>query len=167
MGKLDKKFRWCLNKGKGDERKHKGLRKIKPDEKEAKAHIRKALHNLDAMRDFSHKYSDWSISAGFYAMYHALLAILYTMGYESRNQECTITAIEYFIKEGVLAIDLKYIEMIRSVKDMTQEEEDAKSLREEYQYGTETTISKTRLKTLTANAQDFVDKMRAVVKETE
>lgn len=163
MEKVDKKFRWCLSKGEGDERKHKGLRKIRPDEKEAEAHVKKALHNLDAMRDFSDKYPDWSISAGFYAMYHSLLAVLYKMGYESRNQECTITAIEHFIKEGVLTIDLKYVEMIRSAKAMTPE--DAKTLREEYQYGTKTTISAMRLKTLMINAQEFVDKMRATLKE--
>lgn len=163
MEKLDKKFRWCLSKGEGDERKHKGLRRIKPDKKEADAHIKKAVHNLDAMREFSTRYPDWSISAGFYAMYHSILAILYKMGYESRNQECTITAIEYFIKEGVIALDLRYVEMIRSVRDMTPE--DAKTLREEYQYGTETTISNARLKNLMSNAQEFVDKMRATVKE--
>lgn len=163
MEKLDKKFKWCMSKGEGDERKHKGLRRIKPDEKEAEAHVKKAVHNLDAMREFSNGYPDWAISAGFYAMYHSLLAILYKMGYESRNQECTITAIEYFIKGGVLSIDLKYVEMIRSAKAMAPE--DAKTLREEYQYGTETTIAKARLKTLMSNAQEFVDKMRAVLKE--
>jgi len=162
MGNIEKKFKWCLGKGKG-EKKHKGLRKIEPNEKEVESHIKKALHNLDAMTDFSEKYQDWAVSAAFYAMYHSLLAILYKLGYESRNQECTITAIEYFIKQGVLDIDTEYILMIRSTKEIAGE--NAKSMREEFQYGTETDVGKTKLKILRNNAKEFVDKMRAVVDE--
>ena len=160
MGSIEKKFKWCLSKGSG-ERKHRGLRKINPDKKEAERHIDKALHNVDAMVDFSEKYPDWAVSAAFYAMYHSLLAILYKLGYESRNQECTITTIEYFIKQRVLDIDTKYILMIRSTKEIAGE--NAKGLREEFQYGTKTTISRIKLEILMDNTKEFVDKMRAVI----
>lgn len=95
------KFHWCLEKGRIGGRKHRGLRKIKPDKEEANNHIQKALHNLEAV-DYNIKggFGDWAVSASFYAMYHSLLAILYKLGYDSRNQECTINAIEYFIKTG-------------------------------------------------------------------
>lgn len=161
MGRVEKKFKWCLGKGKG--KKHRGLKKIEPDEREVEGHIDKALHNLKAMGDFSEKYSDWSVSAAFYAMYHSLLAILYKLGYESRNQECTITAIEHFIKNGTLEIDTKYITMIRSTQEIVPD--DAKTLRENFQYGTEIEITQAKLKTLMDNAKEFVDKMRAVVEE--
>lgn len=97
MDNTERKFHWCLEKGKIGGRKHRGLRKIKPDIQEAEKHIQKALHNLKAV-DYNIKgdFGDWAVSAAFYAMYHSLLAILFKLGYDSRNQECTINAIDHF-----------------------------------------------------------------------
>lgn len=49
MDNTERKFHWCLKKGKIGGRKHRGLRKIKPDIQEAEKHIQKALHNLKAV----------------------------------------------------------------------------------------------------------------------
>ena len=49
MDITERKFSWCLEKGKKGGRKHRGLRKIKPDKDEADNHIKKALHNLEAV----------------------------------------------------------------------------------------------------------------------
>ena len=43
--------------------------------------------------------TDWVASTAFYAMYHALLSILYKLGYESRNQECSLVATEKAMKD--------------------------------------------------------------------
>lgn len=159
---LKKKFEWCLKQGKGKE--HRGLLKIKPDIEESNAQIKKAESDLETMQYlYNGKKTDWVASAVFYAMYHSLLAILYKLGYESRNQECTINAIEHFIEKGILHIDNQYIEMIRSV----QQKEDAKSTREEMQYGAKTKLEEDKCKTLMQNAKKFVEKMRTILKIIE
>lgn len=105
MGRVENTFQWCLKQGE----KHKGLKKIEPDFEEAEKQIKKALSDLDTMQYlYEGKKTDWVASAVFYAMYHALLAILYRLGYESRNQECTITAIEKFINDKKISLEQEY-----------------------------------------------------------
>lgn len=164
MDITDKKFRWCLGKGKIGGRKHRGLRRIKPDNQEANNHIQKALHNLEAV-DYNIKggFSDWAVSAAFYAMYHSLLAILYKLGYDSRNQECTINAIEHFIKTGKINLDPKYIAMIRRTDELMGS--DAKALREEFQYGTEIEVEHEILENMKSNAKEFVEAARIILEQ--
>jgi uncharacterized protein (UPF0332 family) len=157
-----KKFEWCLKQGENG-RKHRGLKKIKPDFKEAEKQIKKALSDLDTMQYlYQGNRTDWVASAAFYTMYHSLLAILYKIGYESRNQECTITAVEYFIKIKVLNMDENYIKMIRSLQET---EEDAKKVREDMQYGSKTQLENDKCKVLMKNAKKFVEEIRSVLEE--
>ncbi len=152
----ENKFEWCLKKGKEGGR---GLKEIKPNLKEAKYHIEKAVYNLKVTEsNIELGYSDWAVSSSFYAMYHAVLALLYKLGYESTNQECSIAAVEYFIINKKIDLDLKYIKMI----DPNVEESIIK-LRERFQYGTETKISKETLKTIQNNAKEFVEKFQELI----
>ncbi|MFZ5800599.1 MAG: hypothetical protein ACOY3D_04370 [Candidatus Omnitrophota bacterium] len=57
---IERKFYWCIEKGKAGGRKHRGLRKIKPDIQEAENHIQKALHNLKAV--------GYNIKGGFWGL---------------------------------------------------------------------------------------------------
>ena len=164
MYSIERKFKWCLEKGRVGGRKHRGLRKIKPDTKEAENHIQKALHNLEAVEyNIKGGFGDWAVSAAFYAMYHSSLAILYKLGYDSRNQECTINAIEHFIKLGKLKLHSKYIAMIRRTDELMGS--DAKALREEFQYGTEIEVNNGILKNMKDNAKEFVEAVRIVIEE--
>lgn len=162
---LEKKFEWCIKKGKG-ERKHKGIRKIKPDREEVDNHVGKAVHNLEAMIKFKELGSldDWVVSAAFYSMYHACLAVLYELGYESRNQECTITALEYFIEKGKIKLEKDYIWMIRRTEEL-RGKTDTKTLREEFQYGTETRVNPNILGEVMGNAKKFVQRVRVLIEE--
>ena len=83
---------WCLSK---EDR----LNIIPPNNAKSKEHIEKARHNLLAA-DYNVKggFNDWVVSQAYYAAYHGLLAILYKFGYESKNHECTISAVEHLIK---------------------------------------------------------------------
>ena len=150
------KFEWCLKKAK--EGGH-GLKEIKPNLKEANYHIEKALYNLK-VTDSNIKlgYSDWAVSSAFYAMYHAILALLYKLGYESTNQECSINAIEYFILTKKIKLDIKYIKMIDPKVDNS-----VIRLRERFQYGTETKISSEAIATIKDNAKDFVEKFQELI----
>lgn len=159
------KFEWCIGKGKTG-KKHKGLRVIAPDKKESDAHIGKALHNLDAMDEFRRlgKFDDWVISAAFYAMYHSALAVLYELGYESRNQECTFTALEHFIGQKSLTIEKEYVWMARRLGEVAAEK-DAKTLREDFQYGVRTKVDAKIIDEMVSNARKFVQRMRVAVEE--
>ncbi len=160
MSKIENAFKWCLKKSS----EQRGLKKIKSDTEKSKHHIKKAEHNLQAV-DYNIKggFKDWAVSAAFYAMYQALLAALVAFGYESKNQECTITAVEYFIEKKMLKLDQKYIEMVRRTSKMVPD--DAKMLGEEYQYGTETEVDTELLNLLKTNAKEFVEKMRVALEE--
>ncbi len=61
------------------------------------------------------------------------------------------------IEEGKINLDLKDIAFIRTTEQMTSK--DAKSLREEFQYGTETTVNEKLLNELVENAKRVVEKI--------
>jgi len=145
------KLGWCLSK---EER----LKKIPPNAKLSKEHVEKAKHNLLAA-DYNIKggFSDWAVSQAYYAMYHSLLAVLYKYGYESRNHECTITAVEFLIKSRKINLGISDIAFIRTTEQMKMK--DAKSLREEFQYGTKTDINKEILDNLVKKAKEIVEKI--------
>lgn len=67
MDSIERRFKWCLEKGKVGGRKHRGLRKIKPDTKEAENHIQKALHNLEAVEyNIKGGFGDWAVSCALF-----------------------------------------------------------------------------------------------------
>jgi len=55
-------------------------------------------------------------------MYHSLLAILYKFGYESKNHECTINAVEYLIEIKKVNLDMENIAFIRTTEQMKEQE---------------------------------------------
>ena len=93
MSQHTKQIEWCLKKAKkeineckkqGKRLKHRGLLKINPNIEEAKKHLAKAEHNFNGVTKFKQiGFSDWSMSAGFYCIYHCFLAIAAKFGYES------------------------------------------------------------------------------------
>src|SRR3989338_8044230 len=113
------------------------MKMIKPDDKLSKEHIEKAKHNLKAA-DYSVQgnFNDWAVSQSYYAMYHALLEIIFHME------------------------DLYFI---RTTEQMTTK--DAKSLREEFQYGTKTDVNKVLLTELLQKSKDIVEKVEIMMSE--
>ncbi len=150
------KFEWCLRKAKEGGR---GLEEVQPNLAEARYHLKKALYNLQVTSsNIDREYYDWAISSAFYAMYHALLALLAKLGYKSTNQECSIAAVEYFILSKKIVLDIKYIKML----DPAVEESIIK-LRERFQYGAKTTVSKELALAVFANAKEFVEKFQELI----
>lgn len=80
MSHAKNKVEWCLQKAQKELKTgdiHRGLVKKTPNKALAQQHIIKAEHNLQAIITFKEAgYGDWSASATFYAIYHALLAVL-------------------------------------------------------------------------------------------
>lgn len=151
MSATKNKLHWCLK----DEKR---MKKISPNVKLSKEHIAKAKHNLrEAEFNIKGGFSDWAVSQLYYAMYHALLAILFMKGFESKNHECTINTVEYLIETKEINLDKEYIAFIRTTEQMTKK--DAKALREEFQYGTETKVNEVILNELTKKAKEIVEKI--------
>ena len=157
MSVYEDKLKWCLKN-------EKRMKKIAPNSKLSKEHIEKAKHNLKAA-DFNIQggFSDWAVSQLYYAMYHSLLAILFKKGFESKNHECTINAIEYLIEKKEINLDKEDTTFIRTTEQMTQK--DAKSLREEFQYGTKTEVNKILLNELIKKSKEIVEKVEVILNE--
>lgn len=41
---------------------------------------------------------DWAVISSYYAIYHAILALLISIGYSSKNHACAIASLEYFFQ---------------------------------------------------------------------
>jgi len=149
------KLGWCLS---SEDR----LKKIAPDNKRSKEHLGKARHNLLAADyNITGGFSDWAVSQCYYAMYHALLAILFRFGYESKNHECTISAVEHLIETKKINLDAKDIAFIRTAGQMKAQ--DAKALREEFQYGAKTDVNKLILDNLVKRSKEIVEAIEVIL----
>lgn len=143
MSQAANHVKFCLDKAKKalqEGRKHAGLVEVVPDLNKAATHIRKAEHNFKAISAFAQiGFSDWSVSAAFYTTYHCFLAILAKYGYESRNQECTVSAIKYLKEQGKIELDDHFIEALRTHAEGEEQHahtaSDLRELRENFQYG--------------------------------
>ena len=173
MSQHSKKVEWCLNKAKkeieeckkqGKRLKHRGLLKINPNMDEAKNHLIKAEHNLKGVTKFEKiGFSDWSISAGFYSIYHCFLAIAARFGYESGNQTCTISLMKYLKEEGKINVENKFIELLE-YEEFESIGESFIDLREDYTYGVEISVEdKTRINELKDLCKELLDVSKQII----
>ena len=168
MSKASNHIKWCLDKAKKEREKgetHKGLVKIKPNKEEALKYIAKAEHNLNAfLYNKEGGFYDWTISMGFYVMYHCCQAIITKFGYESRNQECTLAVIESLIEEKKLDEGFrKYLEAIKSADKGKKEEEQIQKMREKYQYTTIIEIDIQKVNELLDICQDMIKETKGII----
>ena len=166
MSMAKNKVAWCLNKAKKElekDTKHRGLVRINADDKLAHEFIKKAEHNLQVFIDNKKlKHYDWTISMGFYVMYHCCLAIITKFGYESRNQECTLALIESLIEEKKIEEGFrKYILAIQS----TPEDEEGRimAMREKYQYTPVIEIDIEMVEELLGLCQDMIKDAKGII----
>jgi len=157
------KLEWCLEKGKTTKRKHRGLRAVEPDVEESKEHLKKAEHNIDFMEEVKKlgRFNDWVFPAAFYSMYHACLAVLENFGYDSRNQECTFTVLKKLIREGKIGLSSDDIAMIRGIGKSINE--DIKTLREDFQYGTKVNAEEQLVEDICDSAKAFVERVKGLL----
>lgn len=155
MSNNESKLDWCLKS-------EKRMKKISPNNVLSKEHIEKAKHNLLAA-DYNVRgnFEDWAVSQSYYAMYHALLAILFKKGFESKNHECTISTVEFLIETKQISLSKEDLAFIRTTEQMTNK--DAKSLREEFQYGTKTKVNKILLTQLLQKSKEIVEKIELLL----
>ncbi|MBI4141812.1 hypothetical protein HY484_02735 [Candidatus Woesearchaeota archaeon] len=174
MSQASKYVQWCLNKANkeieeckklGKRQKHRGLLKNDPNIDEAKKHLAKAEHNLDGITKFKQiGFSDWSMSAGFYCIYHCFLAIAAKFGYESANQTCTISLIRFLKEENKINLDEKFIELLQYEEINNIEEHSIIDLREDYTYGVQISVKdETKLNELKKICKELVDITKQII----
>ncbi len=144
MSHAENKVNWCMKKAEKElkeKRKHRGLIKKIEDIEEARKHLEKAEHNLSAVSYFNKGgFSDWSISAVFYCIYHCFLVIASKFGYESRNQECTIALIKYLKEQEKIDTEDRFIIALEDYDEQERHESSIIEKREFYTYGTTTSL---------------------------
>jgi len=167
MSHAKNKLNWCLEKAKKElEEKgtHRGLVKLEPDKLKAREFMNKAEHYIQATSYLKEgNFSDIGISTIFYAMYHCLLGIAAKFGYFSRNQECTFTLIYYLIEDGKIDLEKSILDKISSLKVDKKEEKTSIEIREEYQYGTETSVKEEIYQDLFFLAKELFEKARNII----
>ena len=165
MSQASKHIEWCINKAQkeieeckklGKRPKHRGLLKVEPNIEEAKKHLQKAEHNLEGISKFIEiGFSDWSMSAGFYCIYHCFLAIASKFGYESGNQTCTIALIKHLNETKKINIEERYIQLLE-YEEMKQDNSII-DLREDYTYGIKIQVKdEAKLNELKKNCKELV-----------
>ena len=168
MPHASNKVEWCLRKAEkelGELGLHRGLVKVNGDIELAEKHILKAEHNLKGATYFKKGgFSDWSASAFFYCIYHCFLAILIRFGYESRNQECTIAAIEMLKEAKKIDVDNKLIDTLKINRAEGMHESGIIRIRENFQYGVELEFKeKEEFDKLVNLCKEAINKTREIV----
>ena len=174
MSQASQHVDWCLNKAKkeieeckklGKRPKHRGLLRVNQSLDEAKKHLAKAEHDFEAITKFKEiGFSDWSMSAGFYCIYHNFLAIAAKFGYESSNQTCTIALMRYLKEIGKIALDEKFIEALE-YEDMEEAKQNSViELREDYTYGVQITVKdETKINQLKQICKELIDITKEII----
>lgn len=157
---------WCLEKAQKEiekGQKHRGLVKIKPDMETAQGHVKKAEHNFNTfMLNRKHGVYDWCISMGFYTMYHCCLAISAKYGYESRNQECTLSLMLMLSEQGKLGESFhSYIEAMKAGEES---EDQILALREKYQYSSTISLDKQVVERLRLLCIEMITETKGILK---
>ena len=156
------------------------LRKI--DSSLFNKYINKAVSNLEfanfilAEHDDSIKkklpkktFYDWCITIYYYSIYHIALALTSKIGYESKSQLATITAITlfYYHKYNILKKeDIEFIiEKIHLKKQEIYLVLDSKKLRERACYGADEMFELSETKRLQEQTAEFVSKIKSLLLE--
>lgn len=172
MSQASKHVDWCLRKAEKEieeckrlnkKPKHRELLKVNPEIEEARRHIGKAEHVLHATEYLINgKYSDVGTGTLFYSMYHCFLAIAAKFGYESANQTCTISLMEYLKEEGKTDIDSHYFELFK-YEETGAKEESIIEMREDLTYGTDKEANKRRLEELMNECKILISQTKNII----
>jgi len=97
---MRQEFKDCLDRGK--------IIRFPQGKKLVDKELNSARSDLeDAKFGFGHARFKWSTIQGYYAMYHAARALIYSKGYRERNHYCLLAALQaLFVDRGALHTDL-------------------------------------------------------------
>lgn len=171
MSKSFKHVDWCLKKAEkeiaeckrlGKDAKHRGLLKVEPNTQDAEEHLEKAEHYLDVTNYLTKgKFSDISMGTIFYTMYQCFLAIALKFGYESRNQICTVSLIEFLKEKGKIAIDERFLRYF--MYEDEEKEDSIIELREDYTYGIKKEADKDKIDFFIKECKELIDITKEII----
>ncbi|MCK5321108.1 HEPN domain-containing protein [Candidatus Pacearchaeota archaeon] len=156
---LDKRIRWYL--------KNKILRIQLQDRSEVMGHINKSGHNLKFIKDnLKLGYFDWCITGCYYAVYHAVLALIIERGYVSKNHDASLCVLikEYFgqgIDEDEIVMINKFFLDYQDLLFYVQ----SKEQRAKATYSTRRMFDKKDVEELRLRTIAFVGKARRILQD--
>jgi uncharacterized protein (UPF0332 family) len=154
--RLNKILEECFRSRRG---KRADIRRIPVNNKAAGSHLDKASNNLNAMKlMFNNEFYDWTVICGYYAMYHAVLACLFSIGLRAHSHQCAISAFqEFFIIKGIVKKEyMTYLNRARQLeKKFSDSLKKARENRVSVQYGVQV-ITNEDVDWIIEEAEDFV-----------
>ena len=92
----NKRFpKWCLDQ-------NRGIRQVKPSENLVRAYLDKSRNALKSMEvNAKEGIIEWAVSAGYYAKYFVVYALLSKIGVKCEIHDCTIALFEYLFGRDV------------------------------------------------------------------
>ena len=110
---------------------------------------------------------DWTISCGYYAMFHAATAALAAIGIKAQSHESLIEGLEYHFVCKEKAIESRDIKKIKSAKRLDEKYVNrmwaTKSKRNTAQYKADSAIAQKDAEKIYRNAIDFVDTIESLI----
>ena len=111
---------------------------------------------------------DWTISCGYYAMFHAATAALAAIGIKAQSHESLIEGLEYHFVLKEKAIESKDIEKIKFAKRLDEKYVNrmwaTKSKRNTAQYKADSVIAQKDAERIYRNAIDFVNTIETLIR---
>lgn len=147
--------------------KNKIIKCQKRDDAEIIGRIEKAENNLSFIKDnLKLGYTDWCITGCYYAAYQAVLALILTRGYTSKNHLATLCIlINEFYKNGVEKEDIEMIDsFFVDYQDLVFYVE-SKNKREDATYSSRRIFDKNMVESLRIKAALFVGKIKGLIKK--
>jgi len=153
-----------------------------------KYHINKARHNIEtaallveastnpeAKRQLKtaadYTGYDWSISCSYYAMYHAAVSALASIGIKARTHESLIEGLEFYFVRSQKSVQSGHIKQIQSAKRLDEKYVNrmraARSRRNTAQYKADAEIARKDAEKTFRSAVDFVNATETLLKQTE
>ncbi len=144
----------------------KRLLKTEPSLEKAEAHLSKAETNLHAMNLLhGDKSFDWTVVTAYYAMYHAVMSVLWLIGLEARSHQCAIAAFEAFYvkKNNVPKEYLAYLDKTKALESKYLDSlEQVRTYRVKASYGLGE-IHSMEAKKIATEAKEFVLEMKKII----
>jgi uncharacterized protein (UPF0332 family) len=104
---------------------------------------------------------DWAVVTSYYAIYHAILSLLISIGYSSKNHACAISALEHFFLMKNPRLGGREILVIRRTKAiqrrMVQEAWSMKDRREKTAYGVALSTERYNAQESLRGASEFLE----------
>ncbi|MFW6311958.1 MAG: hypothetical protein ACOC1K_06965 [Nanoarchaeota archaeon] len=139
MDKID----WCFKK-------EKGIRLAESNQNLVKGYLKMAEDSIGTMQREKDKNIVFSVSAGYYAVYYSLYAVMQKVGIKCEIHSCSIEFMKIYLNDFYSEKDNDIVEIAFSTRNILQ-------------YYVETSVNKEDIKYVLDNAYDFFVKSRGII----